>query len=78
MKGLSSVAQVTMFPKPSVGTVEQTITHHQPGRVKFQASYWPARLYQPDYPLAVFPGERVRIVGRQGITLLVVAVSSIS
>ncbi len=78
MKGLSSAAQITMFPTPSMGTVEQTITHRQSGRVKFQASYWPARLYQPDCPPAVFPGERVKVVGRQGITLLVVAVSSLS
>ena len=75
---VSSAAQITMFPKPSIGTVEQTITHHQSGRVKFQASYWPARLYQSDSPPAVFPGERVKVVGRQGITLLVVAVSSLS
>lgn len=61
---------VKLFPLAVYGIVEKTITATQTGRVRFQGSSWKARFYHPDYPAAV-SGESVKIVGRQGITLLV-------
>lgn len=63
--------EITRFPQPGIGKVEQTITPTQPGRVKFQATYWPARLYAPEYDVTLMPDETVTVIGRQGITLLV-------
>ena len=53
------------------GTVERTITSSTPGRVYFQASYWPARFVQPDASGALHPGTPVEVVDRDGLTLLV-------
>ncbi|WP_225889470.1 NfeD family protein [Halomicronema hongdechloris] len=41
------------------------------GRVRFQASYWPARLFNGSRWPALAPGEPVEVVGRDGITLLI-------
>ncbi|MEC4987538.1 MAG: NfeD family protein [Oscillatoria sp. PMC 1068.18] len=74
---MSEVAStdVEMFAEPSLGSVEIAIAHDQPGRAKFRASYWPAKLYQttPDLiPTLLQPGQPVTVVGREGIVLLVV------
>lgn len=66
---------IEFFSERLEGTVEVAIIHNQPGgRIKFAASYWPAKFYQPSRPLSVLPGEPVVVVGRQGITLLVMPV----
>lgn len=61
---------VKLFPLIVYGTVEKPITATQTGRVRFQGSSWKARFYRSNYP-TVTGGESVRVVGRQGITLLV-------
>ena len=53
------------------GVVERAITPSTPGRVYFQASYWPARLFQPDANSDLPPGAPVEVVGRESLTLLV-------
>ncbi|MEB3359511.1 MAG: NfeD family protein [Synechococcales bacterium] len=53
------------------GQVERTITLVQPGRVRFQGTYWPARFQSAGGQRIANPGDWVQIVGRQGITLLV-------
>ena len=55
----------------NVARVERAITSGRGGRVYFQATYWPARLYQSDSQRTVLPGDMVTIMGRQGLTLLV-------
>lgn len=72
MSSLIFIDQIDIFPKPVPGIVEQTITHVRPGRVKFQSSYWPAKLYQPNGEIILRPQQTVMVVGREGITLLVV------
>lgn len=65
--------KVEMFSEAVMGTVEKTITQNQPGRVKCLGSYWPARFYHSNCDVIVFPDEFVQVVGRQGITMLVVS-----
>lgn len=65
-------SEVTLFPEPVTGTVEEAITPTQPGRVRFQATSWPARLYNSDDRITLTPESAVSVVGRQGITALVV------
>lgn len=65
---LSPSADLTAFQ--GRGVVECRITPANPGRVSFQASYWPARLVQSSRP-QLNPGDPVEIVGREGLTLLV-------
>ncbi|MDB9314234.1 NfeD family protein [Spirulina sp. CS-785/01] len=48
--------------------VEQTIIPFQRGRVKFRGSWWFAQCL---HDIALPPGERVNVVGRNSITLLV-------
>ncbi len=64
--------KVEMFSEAVMGTVEKTITQNQPGRVKCLGSYWPARFYHSNCDVIVFPDDFVKVVGRQGITMLVV------
>ena len=59
-----------IFSKTEVALVDEEITADQPGRVKFQTTYWPAILFR-DYSITLYPGEEIAVVGRQGITLLV-------
>lgn len=61
-----------LFPFKGTGKVEQTITHNHSGRVFFQATYWPARFSDAACQVEAVPGESIKIVGRQGLTLLVI------
>ncbi len=72
---LAFTPETILFPQLSTGTVEQTISSTQPGRVKFQATYWPAQFYLSDYKETLDPNELVAVVGRQGLNLLVVPFS---
>ncbi|MBD2234601.1 NfeD family protein [Phormidium tenue] len=66
---LSPSSDLTTFQ--GRGIVERTITPSIPGRVYFQASYWPARFFQPDAAGDLHPGAPVEVVDRDGLTLLV-------
>ncbi|HEY9663765.1 MAG TPA: NfeD family protein [Allocoleopsis sp.] len=70
MHNLSSPS-ITLLPKTAVGIVDRAITPSQPGRIRFQGSFWNARFYNPNWNYAIHPGESITVVGRQGITLLV-------
>lgn len=59
------------LPFKGTGKVERTIAHNHSGRVYFQATYWPAKFYDAACQLKAVPGESIKIVGRQGLTLLV-------
>ncbi|WP_416672022.1 NfeD family protein [Egbenema bharatensis] len=48
--------------------VDAMIQPSKNGRVRFQGSWWSARCEQN---ITILPGEAVRVVGRQNITLLV-------
>lgn len=60
-----------MLSEPIHGVVDQAIAQGRLWRVKFQGSYWFARLYHPDEEVVMEPGQTVTIVAMQGITLLV-------
>lgn len=49
-------------------TVESPIYPDRAGRVQFEGTGWPARTAAPT---ALLPGTRVRVIGRQNITLIV-------
>jgi membrane protein implicated in regulation of membrane protease activity len=66
---LSPSADLTTFQ--GRGIVERTITPSTPGRVYFQASYWPARFFHPGASNELPPGAPVEVVDRDGLTLLV-------
>lgn len=53
------------------GVVIQPIAPRRPGQIKFQGTYWQAELAQPSYG-KIDAGESIEVVGRRGITLLVV------
>jgi membrane-bound ClpP family serine protease len=57
--------------EPGYGIVDQPIAPHQPGRIRFQGTYWKAELAYSDCG-KLGSGEHVQVVGRRGITLLVV------
>jgi membrane-bound ClpP family serine protease len=65
---------IEFFAQAAIGQVEQPITQHQRGRVKFMATTWFARFYQPTAQTQALAGTRVKVIGREGLTLLVVAV----
>jgi membrane-bound ClpP family serine protease len=61
---------VELFPHALSAIVDETIAASAPGRVEFQSSYWFAEFYQEGYG-AIEPGTVVQVVGRRGLTLLV-------
>lgn len=67
--------RIELFAQPGIGEVVKMITPNGRGRVKYRASFWPARLY-PDAQLQAGPSEQVIVVGRDGITLLVTPIAS--
>ncbi|MBF2045962.1 NfeD family protein [Leptolyngbya sp. 7M] len=67
--------RIELFAQPGIGEVVQMIAPNRRGRVKYRASFWPARLYSDAYVQAE-PSEQVVVVGRDGITLLVTPVTS--
>ncbi|MEO0456750.1 MAG: NfeD family protein [Cyanobacteria bacterium P01_A01_bin.114] len=69
---LSDLFQKTdLFPFQGRGVVDRAISPHQPGRVYFKATYWPARLSNQAITDSLKPGALVEIVGREGLTLLI-------
>jgi membrane protein implicated in regulation of membrane protease activity len=65
---------IEVFPQPVLGKVDQSIAPRQPGRVNALGSIWYARFYDKSYESIMNPGDRVAVVGRQGITLLVMPI----
>lgn len=63
---------IEFFPHSVMGEVEQTITLHQRGRVKSMGTTWFARLYVSDSSVMILPDSTVKVIGREGLTLLVV------
>ena len=67
------------FAISSMAEVDTRITAQRAGRVWYEASCWPARLSVTNgegFPLVlssmvIEPGQMVKVVGRKGITLLV-------
>lgn len=59
-----------IFQNPSDrrAIVEETIRPNHSGRVRFQGSWWFARCPQD---VTIEPGNEVRVIGNQGITLLI-------
>ena len=55
----------------SPAKVIDEISLKKPGRIYFEGSYWAARLQDSRQQLLVLPGSFVKVVGRQGITLIV-------
>jgi membrane protein implicated in regulation of membrane protease activity len=67
-------SKIEPFPKPIVGTVDETIARDHPGRVKCIGTIWPAKFYEPEggHHQSISPGMEVKIIARQGIDMLVV------
>lgn len=64
------------FAELAQGEVDHPIASSQPGRIRFQRSFWKAELADSSYR-SVKSGESVRVVGRLEITLLVVPIESV-
>ncbi|PSB14008.1 hypothetical protein C7B61_11395 [filamentous cyanobacterium CCP1] len=62
---------IKLFPQPAHGHVEQAIAPDHAGRVRFQGSIWKAK-FADSHSEPVLPGELVKVLGVQGITLIVV------
>jgi membrane protein implicated in regulation of membrane protease activity len=60
-----------LFSTPVHGTTERLITPLQRGRVYALGSIWYAQLYDANSQQIFPPGTPVKIVGQQGMTLLV-------
>ena len=67
-----------IVPLKGKGKVEQEIKPLQPGRVYYRATYWPAQFSNLNCTAKVLPGDSVKVVGRQGLTLLVLPNDSIT
>lgn len=61
-----------LFPKPVMGRVEVEISPQSPGRVAFNGSVYPAKLYSGETEVTLEPGDFCQVVGRESITLLVI------
>ena len=52
----------------NIATVEERIFPEHKGRVRFQGSFWPA---QCERIIQFMPGDKVQVIGRRNITLIV-------
>jgi membrane protein implicated in regulation of membrane protease activity len=66
-----------MFSQPVICQVDGAIAPDRTGRVKYQGTFWKAQFYRASGQRMVKPGEWVKVVGRQGIRLLIVAIDEI-
>lgn len=73
MLGLFQESKETrqLFPEPLDGVADETITPKVSGRAFFQATYWPAQLYDTKSRVILFPGQPLKVIGMNNITLLV-------
>ena len=69
--------RIALFAQPGIGEVVQPISAKQRGRVKFKASFWPAKFYaELAADERALPLEQVMVVGIDGITLLVMPIDT--
>ncbi len=64
--------EIEMFAETVEGIVDEDISSSRRGRVKCLGSYWPAQMYEVYGEMTLVPEQKVSVVGRVGITLLVV------
>lgn len=63
-----------IFDNQGHGKVLKAVSAGKQGRVRFQATDWPAKLYavEPQQQSQIMvPDCQVRVIGREGLTLLV-------
>jgi membrane protein implicated in regulation of membrane protease activity len=60
-----------LFSEPLDGIADETITPKVPGRAFFEGTYWPAQLYDTNSQVILFPGQPLKVIGMNNITLLV-------
>lgn len=68
---MNLTATVEFFKQPGTARVEREITSVQRGRVYYEGTYWPAQLYRVEYSGTLAIASSVIVIGRQGLTLLV-------
>lgn len=62
-----------LFPQPQLGIVEEPILPNQPGYIRFQGTYWQAKLHHHEDTSILQSGAMVNVLGRDGLILLVEA-----
>lgn len=67
----SNYAKTEIFSEVSEGIVDEVISTEQRGRVRCFGTYWSAQMYQNNCVSKLDPDQKVFIVGRIGLTLLV-------
>lgn len=75
MRFLSSQSN-TQLQVSQLARVEYPILPKYDGRVFFEGTYWNARFYDPGCQMTALPGERVHVITRESLTLLVMPVDS--
>ncbi|MFE4104986.1 NfeD family protein [Almyronema epifaneia] len=60
------------FQTPGLGRVERAIVADKRGRVFFNGTYWPAQFYESEQLAIAEAKTWVSVLGRRGLTLLVV------
>jgi membrane-bound ClpP family serine protease len=69
-------ATPVMFSQPVMCRVDEAIAPDRAGWVKYQGTFWKAEFYRASGQ-TMKSGEWVKVVGRQGIRLLVVAIDGV-
>ena len=64
--------QIELFATPVEGVIVRPADASRPSRVRTMGTTWNARFYQFENEISIASGDRVLVVGRQGITLLIV------
>jgi len=67
---------VELFDKPGTARVERAFGPNQRGRVFFEGTYWPAKFYIPETLINAEVRSIVTVIGRQGLTLLVMPLAA--
>lgn len=63
---------IELFAAPIEGIIERPIALDHPGRVKALGTTWNAHFHPTSDQPTITTGDRVLVIGRRGITLLVI------
>lgn len=61
---------IVLFDQTDFGTVQEALIANQKGWIRYQGVLWSAKIFK-NVTQTIAPGEQVKVLGRQGNSLLV-------
>ena len=72
----NQLTQTELAPFHGIAQVTKQIRPDHLGRIRFQATYWNAKFAASNQQHVAEPHTKVQVIGREGLTLIVVPLDS--